>query len=78
VSETLVTGERRKVPDYPIGTLLIPSEYMVRNGNSTVGLILEVRDDLWGWRYRVLLTPSNATKWLEEDTIRNLFDVVEP
>ena len=78
MSETLVTGERRKVPDYPIGTLLLPNEYMVRNGNSTTGLILEVRDDLRGKNYRVFLSPSGITKWLDEDTIRNLFDVVEP
>ena len=58
-----------------IGTLLLPNEYMVRNGNSTTGLILEVRDDLWGKNYRVFLSPSGITKWLGEDTIRNLFEI---
>ena len=51
---------------------------MVNNGKITSGLILGVADDVWGYNYEVFLTPYNFTKWLEEDTIRNLFDVVEP
>lgn len=63
---------------YPIGSLLLPNEYMVNNGKITSGLILGVADDVWGYNYEVFLTPYNFAKWLEEDTIRNLFDVVEP
>ena len=32
----------------PIGSLLIPNEYMVRNSNYTFGIVMGVKDDLGG------------------------------
>ena len=59
----------------PIGSLLIPNEYMVRNTNYTSGIVMEVKDDdLWGASYRVFLT-TGFDKWITYDTIRNLFEV---
>lgn len=63
---------------YPIGSLLLPNEYMVRNGKITSGLILRVVDDVWGYNYEVFLSPYNFSKWLKEDVIKGLFTVVEP
>ena len=58
----------------PIGSLLIPNEYMVRNSKHPFGIVMEVKDDLWGESYRVFLT-TGFDKWITYDTIRNLFEV---
>lgn len=58
----------------PIGSLLIPNEYMVRNSKHPFGIVMEVKDDLWGASYRVFLT-TGFDKWITYDTIRNLFEV---
>jgi hypothetical protein len=58
----------------PIGSLLIPNEYMVRNENHTFGIVMEVKDDLWGPSYRVLLS-AGIDKWINNDTIYDLFEV---
>jgi hypothetical protein len=58
----------------PIGSLLIPNEYMVRNTNYTSGIVMEVKDDLWGPNYRVLLS-QGFDKWISHETILNLFEV---
>jgi hypothetical protein len=63
---------------YPIGSLLLPNEYMVKNGKISSGLILGVVDDVWGYNYKVFLSPYNISKWLKEDVIKGLFLVVEP
>ena len=63
---------------YPIGSLLLPNEYMVKNGKISSGLILGVVDDVWGYNYKVFLSPYNISKWLKEDVIKGLFEVVEP
>ena len=57
----------------PPGTLLLPNEYLSRDGKSTSGLVLEVRDDLWGKNYLVFLSRTSHSKWLGEDSIRDLF-----
>ena len=58
----------------PIGSLLVPNEYMVRNSKHPFGIVMEVKDDLWGASYRVFLT-TGFDKWITYDTIRNLFEV---
>ena len=58
----------------PIGSLLIPNEYMVRNSKHPFGIVMEEKDDLWGASYRVFLT-TGFDKWITYDTIRNLFEV---
>lgn len=60
----------------PIGTLLLPNDYQVRNGKPVSGVILESKDDLWGANYRVHLSNGN-TKWIGDDVIRDLFDPVQ-
>ena len=60
----------------PIGTLLLPNDYQVRNGKPVSGVILESKDDLWGANYRVHLSNGN-TKWIDGDVIRDLFDPVQ-
>jgi hypothetical protein len=57
-----------------IGSLLIPNEYMVRNSNYTFGIVMGVKDDLWGPSYRVLLS-QGFDKWISHETILNLFEV---
>lgn len=59
----------------PIGSLLTPNEYMVRNSNHTFGIVLEKKSDLHEPRYRVLLSPVLFDKWLSYKTIFDLFDV---
>ena len=63
---------------YPIGSLLLPNVYLVKNGKISSGLILGVVDDVWGYNYEVFLSPYNISKWLKEDVIMGLFVVVEP
>lgn len=58
----------------PIGSLLIPNEYMVRNSKHPFGIVMEVKDDLWGASYRVFLT-TGFDKWITYDTICDLFEV---
>jgi hypothetical protein len=58
----------------PIGSLLIPNEYMVRNSNYTFGIVMGVKDDLWGPSYRVFLS-IGFDKWIPYDTIIDLFVV---
>ena len=58
----------------PIGSLLIPNEYMVRNSKHPFGIVMEVKDDLWGASYRVFLT-TGFDKWISHETILNLFEV---
>jgi len=59
----------------PIGTLLLPNQYQVNNGNPLSGLILESKDDLWGTNYRVHLS-NGISRWIGSDVIRDLFEVV--
>lgn len=54
----------------PIGSLLIPNEYMVRNANYTFGIVLGVKKDL----YRVFLS-TGIDKWINSDTVSDLFEV---
>lgn len=58
----------------PIGSLLIPNEYMRANSNYTSGIVMEVKDDLWGPNYRVLLS-RGFDKWISHETVLNLFEV---
>lgn len=60
----------------PVGTLLLPNDYQVRNGKPVSGVILEIKDDLWGANYRVHLSNGN-TKWIGDDVIRDLFYPVQ-
>ena len=58
----------------PIGSLLVPNEYMQANSNYTSGIVMGVKDDLWGPSYRVLLS-HGFDKWIPYDTIIDLFVV---
>ena len=58
----------------PIGSLLIPNEYMVRNSNHTFGIVMGVKDDLRGPSYRVCLS-QGFDKWITYETILDLFVV---
>ena len=60
----------------PIGTLLLPNDYQVRNGKPVSGVILERKDDLWGANYRVHLS-NGITRWIGDDVIRDLFIPVQ-
>ena len=63
---------------HPIGSLLLPNEYARARGRVTSGIVLAVKDDLWGYNYEVFLIPQGFKKWLQKDVIRDLFTVVEP
>lgn len=58
----------------PIGSLLIPNEYMQANSNHTSGIVMEVKDDLCGPSYRVLLS-HGFDKWISQETVLDLFEV---
>ena len=58
----------------PIGSLLIPNEYMVRNSNYTFGIVMGVKDDLGGPSYMVFLS-TGIDKWITFDTLIDLFVV---
>lgn len=58
------------------GTLLLPSEYLIRNGKPLTGIILEIKDDLWGPNHRVLLS-NGIIHWMDSDKINSLFRVDE-
>ena len=58
----------------PIGSLLIPNEYMVRNSNYTFGIVMGVKDDLGVPSYRVFLS-TGIDKWITFDTLIDLFVV---
>jgi len=60
----------------PLGTLLLPNDYQVRNGKPVSGLILEIKDDLFGVNYRVHLS-NGITRWIGDDVIRDLFEPVQ-
>lgn len=60
----------------PRGTLLLPNDYQVRNGKPVSGLILEIKDDLFGVNYRVHLS-NGITRWIGDDVIRDLFEPVQ-
>jgi len=60
-----------------VGTLLVSNDYMVRNNKLLSGVILEVKDDLWGWNHHVYLS-NGTTHWMDERRIRDLFEVVPP
>ena len=60
-----------------VGTLLVSNDYMVRNNKLLSGVVLEVKDDLWGWNHRVYLS-NGTTHWMDERNIRDLFEVVQP
>lgn len=64
-------------PHLPIGTLLLPNDYQVRNGNPVSGLILKVMidDELRFVNYHIHLS-NGITKILGDDVIRDLFVVV--
>lgn len=56
------------------GTLLTPNAYMVQNGNPTCGVVLETKTSIREkQKYKVFLT-NGLTHWLNEVTIRSLFD----
>ena len=63
-------------PELRVGTILMPGEYMRGKKYFLSGVILEVKDDLWGNNYRIALTNGNVV-WKDERTIRDLWDVVE-
>ena len=65
-----------KIEPLPVGTLLLPGDYQIRNGNPISGLVLEVKDDIFGMNYRVHLSNGN-TKWIGDDVIRDLFVPVQ-
>ena len=70
--------EKDEKPLFTVGTLLLPNEYQIANGKPATGIILEVKErDLWDHNYRVFLIPQGFAKWLEHDTILNLFKVIE-
>lgn len=58
------------------GTLLLPNGYLVANNKPISGIILEIRDDLWGKNYKIFLNNGN-TVWKDESTIHDLWIVVE-
>jgi hypothetical protein len=58
-----------------IGTLLTPNEYMTQNNKKTTGVIIEVREDIFGVEYKVFLAPQGFSKWLDRVTIESLFEV---
>ena len=62
-------------PELRVGTILMPGEYMRANKSFISGVILEVKDDLWGMNYRIALTNGNVV-WKDERAIRDLWDVV--
>ncbi len=58
------------------GVLLLPNSYLIANKKPISGLILEIRDDLWGKNYKIFLSNGN-TVWKDESSIRDLWEVVE-
>lgn len=60
-----------------IGTLLMPNKYNRDNGISTSGIIVDIDKKIKFNLYKVLLIPYNYTRWLDEDVISNLFEVIE-
>lgn len=58
-----------------VGDLLLPNAYQVGRGKPVAGIVLEVKDDIFGPNYRVHLT-NGTTRWMGEDVIRELFEVV--
>ena len=58
----------------PVGSLLIPNDYMVRNMSLAFAIILAARDDLYGPAYKLFLT-NGIVKWLSYETIIDLFVV---
>lgn len=61
----------------PIGTLLLPNEYQIGRGSPLTGVILQIKDDLWGFNYKVHLS-NGITKWIGDDVIRDLFTPCKP
>lgn len=59
-----------------VGTILMPNEYLRANKKFISGVILEVKEDLWGLSYRIALTNGNVV-WEDAATVRDLWDVVE-
>ena len=59
-----------------IGSLLISNDYLIRNNKLLSGVILEIRDDLWGKNYRVYLS-NGIQHWMDEGKIRDFFIEVE-
>lgn len=43
---------------------------------DSLGLILEIKDDLFGVNYRVHLS-NGITRWIGDDVIRDLFEPVQ-
>jgi len=60
----------------PIGTLLLPNSYQIQRGKPLTGIILELKEDLWGTNYQVHLS-NGITRWIGSDTIYDLFQVVK-
>ena len=60
----------------PLGTLLLPNEYLIANNKPITGLIVEVRDDLWGRNYKIFLSNGN-TVWKDKRTIDDLWNINE-
>ena len=58
------------------GDLLLPGKYLNQRGTTISGIILEVVDDLWGPSYKLLLSNGNV-KWMDGNTVRDLWEVVE-
>lgn len=58
------------------GDLLLPNEYLQRNGTNLTGIILSVTEDTWGLSYKYLLSNGITLRSRMKD-ICDLFDVVE-
>jgi len=61
----------------PIGTLLLPNQYQVNNGNPTSGLILQVLiDKKWNTVNYLVHLSNGITRRIGDDVIRDLFMIV--
>ena len=58
------------------GDLLLPNEYLKKNGSNLTGIILSVTEDTWGLSYKYLLSNGITHRSRMKD-ICDLFDVVE-
>ena len=62
----------------PVGTLLLPNDYQVRNGNPVSGLILQVLiDERWNTINYLVHLSNGITRRIGDDVIRDLFQVVK-
>jgi len=62
----------------PIGTLLLPNDYQIRNGNPVSGLILQVLiDERWKTINYIVHLSNGITRRIGDDVIEDLFEVVK-